>query len=118
MRRPRSVPSALLLAASTLVLTARPARAQAPKAAEPSVAAANAAVLTQLPFADRQDFDDATRGFVGRGTPNVSVALTRDTFEAILLGRQTLAQALQQKAITAPAESLFRQGSSKRCTVG
>jgi len=65
------------------------------------VAAANAAVLTQLPFADRQDFDDATRGFVGRGTPNVSVALTRDTFEAILLGRQTLAQALQQKAITA-----------------
>ena len=31
----------------------------------PSVAAANARVLTELPFADRQDFEDATRGFVG-----------------------------------------------------
>ena len=59
---------ALLLAATTLVLAASSARAQAPKAAEPPVAAANAAVLTQLPFADRQDFDDATRGFIGTTT--------------------------------------------------
>ncbi len=43
----------------------RPALAQAPKPAEPAVAVANAAVLTQLPFADRQDFADATRGFLG-----------------------------------------------------
>ena len=48
-----------------LFLPARPALAQAPKAAEPSVATANARLLTQLPFADRQDFDDATRGFIG-----------------------------------------------------
>jgi alkyl sulfatase BDS1-like metallo-beta-lactamase superfamily hydrolase len=40
------------------------ALAQQPKAAEPAVAAANRTVLSQLPFADRQDFDDATRGFV------------------------------------------------------
>ena len=33
--------------------------------AEPSVAAANAAVLGELPFANRQDFTDAERGFVG-----------------------------------------------------
>jgi alkyl sulfatase BDS1-like metallo-beta-lactamase superfamily hydrolase len=32
--------------------------------AEPSVAARNAAVLGELPFADRQDFVDAERGFV------------------------------------------------------
>lgn len=34
------------------------------KPAEPSVAAANRAVLAQLPFADRQDFEDASRGFI------------------------------------------------------
>jgi alkyl sulfatase BDS1-like metallo-beta-lactamase superfamily hydrolase len=32
--------------------------------AEPSVAARNAAVLGELPFADRQDFIDAERGFI------------------------------------------------------
>jgi alkyl sulfatase BDS1-like metallo-beta-lactamase superfamily hydrolase len=32
--------------------------------AEPSVAAANAAVLDQLPFGNRQDFVDAERGFI------------------------------------------------------
>jgi alkyl sulfatase BDS1-like metallo-beta-lactamase superfamily hydrolase len=40
------------------------ALAQQPKAAEPAVAAANRAALSQLPFADRQDFEDAMRGFV------------------------------------------------------
>jgi alkyl sulfatase BDS1-like metallo-beta-lactamase superfamily hydrolase len=39
-------------------------RAQQPKGAEPAVAAANQAVLTQLPFAGRQDFEDAMRGFI------------------------------------------------------
>jgi alkyl sulfatase BDS1-like metallo-beta-lactamase superfamily hydrolase len=34
------------------------------KPAEPIVAAANKAVLSQLPFSDRQDFEDAQRGFV------------------------------------------------------
>ncbi len=38
--------------------------AQAPRAAEPDVVARNRAVLSDLPFSDRQDFDDATRGFV------------------------------------------------------
>jgi alkyl sulfatase BDS1-like metallo-beta-lactamase superfamily hydrolase len=38
--------------------------AQMPKAAEPAVAAANRAILEQLPFTDRQDFEDAMRGFV------------------------------------------------------
>ena len=38
--------------------------AQAPRAAEPDVVARNRAVLSDLPFSDRQDFDDAMRGFV------------------------------------------------------
>jgi len=38
--------------------------AQTPKPAEPAVAAANRAVLSQLSFGDRQDFEDATRGFI------------------------------------------------------
>ena len=38
--------------------------AQAPRAAEPDVVARNRAVLSELPFSDRQDFDDAMRGFV------------------------------------------------------
>src|SRR5258708_5210039 len=37
----------------------------APKAAEPATVQANAALAKTLPFANRQDFDDATRGFVG-----------------------------------------------------
>src|SRR5579871_794852 len=41
-----------------------PAPAQQPKAAEPSVAASNRAVLSQLPFSDRRDFEDAARGFI------------------------------------------------------
>lgn len=35
------------------------------KTAEPAVKASNAAVLKDLPFADRQDFTDAERGFLG-----------------------------------------------------
>jgi len=38
--------------------------AQESKPAEPTVAAASQAVRAQLPFTDRQDFEDATRGFV------------------------------------------------------
>jgi alkyl sulfatase BDS1-like metallo-beta-lactamase superfamily hydrolase len=47
------------------------AAAQAPRDAEPPVAAANRAVLSQLPFAGRQDFDDARRGFVAT-VPNAA----------------------------------------------
>ena len=35
-----------------------------PKPAHPTVVAANAAVAAELPFADRQDFEDAARGFI------------------------------------------------------
>lgn len=45
-------------------ILAWPAQAQEGKPAQPDVAAANQAVLSQLPFADRQDFEDATRGFI------------------------------------------------------
>jgi alkyl sulfatase BDS1-like metallo-beta-lactamase superfamily hydrolase len=48
------------------VLTATVASAQSPqsKPAEPNVAAANRSLQSQLPFGDRQDFEDATRGFI------------------------------------------------------
>jgi alkyl sulfatase BDS1-like metallo-beta-lactamase superfamily hydrolase len=36
----------------------------APKAAEPAVKAKNASLLDALPFDDRQDFEDAERGFI------------------------------------------------------
>ncbi len=39
------------------------------KQAEPGVTEANRQVLTELPFADRQDFDDAMRGFVATTAP-------------------------------------------------
>ncbi len=39
--------------------------------AEPSVSARNRAVRSELPFADRQDFDDAMRGFVAT-VPNTA----------------------------------------------
>ena len=39
------------------------------KPAEPGVAAANRQVLEELPFADRQDFDDAMRGVVATTAP-------------------------------------------------
>jgi alkyl sulfatase BDS1-like metallo-beta-lactamase superfamily hydrolase len=41
-----------------------PAQSQQTKPAEPNVAAANQAVQSQLPFNDRQDFEDAMRGFI------------------------------------------------------
>jgi alkyl sulfatase BDS1-like metallo-beta-lactamase superfamily hydrolase len=47
------------------IAAALPARAQEPKPAEPAVRAANRAVLSALPFVDRDDFDDAARGFMG-----------------------------------------------------
>ncbi|MFF2383207.1 alkyl/aryl-sulfatase [Streptomyces sp. NPDC058108] len=41
------------------------AESSEPRAAEPGIAAANAAVRERFPFDDRQDFEDAERGFVG-----------------------------------------------------
>src|SRR5258707_15429140 len=48
------------------VFTITPALAQiARKGPEPATLKANADMAKSLPFADRQDFDDATKGFVG-----------------------------------------------------
>jgi alkyl sulfatase BDS1-like metallo-beta-lactamase superfamily hydrolase len=46
-----------------------PGHAEQTSPAEPSVVAANSAVLSQMPFSDRQDFEDANRGFIAT-TPN------------------------------------------------
>src|SRR5258708_20957123 len=48
-----------------------PPPAEKAKPAEPKVAAANQAVLSQLPFSDRQDFEDAKRGFIAT-TPDTA----------------------------------------------
>ncbi|HEX4369709.1 MAG TPA: alkyl sulfatase dimerization domain-containing protein [Rhizomicrobium sp.] len=45
-------------------ILATSAHGQEAKPAQPDVAAANQAVLAQLPFGDRQDFEDANRGFI------------------------------------------------------
>lgn len=42
----------------------------APKPVSAVIAEQNRALLTQLPFEDRQDFEDATRGLVARREPN------------------------------------------------
>lgn len=55
------VPSAYLFGQSQ---TDAASHAQAPMPAEPSVVTANRAVLSELPFSDRQDFEDANRGFI------------------------------------------------------
>ena len=48
------------------IFTITPALAQiAPKGPEPATLKANADMAKSLPFADRQDFDDAMKGFVG-----------------------------------------------------
>lgn len=54
----------LMLGLATTLPPATWAWAQTPRAAEPDVAARNRAVLGELPFDDRRDFDDAMRGFV------------------------------------------------------
>src|SRR5258706_11288324 len=53
--------TACFIAVMTIV---PPAQSQQTKPAEPNVAAANRAVQSQLPFSDRQDFEDAMRGFI------------------------------------------------------
>ncbi len=68
----RSLPMPALIASVTpislvlLATLAQPERtwAQAARDAEPAVKRANDAVRQQLPFGDRQDFEDATRGLI------------------------------------------------------
>jgi alkyl sulfatase BDS1-like metallo-beta-lactamase superfamily hydrolase len=59
-RNGRARLAALLLGVAAVI----PAKAQEAKPAQPDIAAANRAVLGALPFEDRQDFDDAMRGFI------------------------------------------------------
>jgi alkyl sulfatase BDS1-like metallo-beta-lactamase superfamily hydrolase len=54
-----------LLGVACAVADGAPAQQIAPKDAEPATRAANAALERTLPFADRADFDDPRRGFVG-----------------------------------------------------
>ncbi len=61
----KNVVAITILALGLLVSSAASAQTSAaPKPAEPSVRTSNRVVLSELPFADRQDFDDAMRGFV------------------------------------------------------
>ena len=69
MKNSTNLRTGRLAQAICLVTLLNPANAQQPMPAEPPVAAANRALLSQLPFADRQDFEDANRGFIGT-TPN------------------------------------------------
>ena len=48
-----------------IVLSFAAAAQTGPKDAEPSTRASNAALLGALPFADREDFEAAGRGFIG-----------------------------------------------------
>jgi alkyl sulfatase BDS1-like metallo-beta-lactamase superfamily hydrolase len=68
-RQTRGLPQAIGLIA--LITFLNQAHAQQPMPAEPAVEAANRAVVRQLPFGDRQDFEDANRGFIAT-TPNSS----------------------------------------------
>ncbi|MEO8896334.1 MAG: alkyl sulfatase dimerization domain-containing protein, partial [Rhizomicrobium sp.] len=49
---------------AAILCAVAPLQAQEAKPAQPDVAAANRAVLSQLPFDDRQDFEDAMRGYI------------------------------------------------------
>ena len=64
MRHPLASSLLSLLAVIASTTSIPLSQAQQQKGAEPAVATANQAVLTQLPFADRQDFEDAMRGFI------------------------------------------------------
>jgi hypothetical protein len=65
---PRARWTACFIAITTIV---HPAQCQQTKPAEPNVAAANRAVQSQLPFSDRQDFEDAMQGFIAT-TPDAA----------------------------------------------
>lgn len=85
----------LLLVALCPAMTAM-AQPAPRKSSEPGVAAANRQVRTDLPFADRQDFDDAMRGFVattpGGATPDRYAFLAGDAPETVNPSLWRLAQ--------------------------
>ena len=55
----------ILAVCAILVGNARLATSAEPKAAEPATQAANDSVRSRLPFANRDDYQDAERGFIG-----------------------------------------------------
>ena len=69
MKHPVAIAILTLGLLASSVASAQPPAA--PRAAEPLVSASNRAVRSELPFADRQDFDDALRGFVAT-VPNAA----------------------------------------------
>ena len=76
-----------------------------PKDAEPLVKQANAAVLGQLPFAKRQDFEDARRGFVA----TVPDLIVRGTDDREVWNLRDYAFLLQDTAPATVNPSLWRQ---------
>jgi len=60
----RSLMGSVMIMAVPLAMPGAQA-SELPKAATAATQQANAAMLTQMPFADRQDFDDAQRGWLG-----------------------------------------------------
>lgn len=64
MKATMAVAPALLCALAAASAVAQTPAAQGPKDATEATRAANRAMLTELPMADRQSFDDARRGFV------------------------------------------------------
>lgn len=67
---PRTAPpSALCLFLLLHAVTVQAADADAPKPASAATVEANQSVLRRLPFADRRDFEDASRGFIACDEP-------------------------------------------------
>ncbi|WP_095148325.1 alkyl/aryl-sulfatase [Pseudomonas sp. Irchel s3a18] len=64
----------LLAALITACLAQSVAAAQAPVAASPLTAASNAAVLKQLPFSDRTDYESVNRGLIAPFTDPIKTA--------------------------------------------
>ncbi|MEV0247532.1 alkyl sulfatase dimerization domain-containing protein [Nocardia sp. NPDC050712] len=88
--------------------------AATPKPASESIVRQNKALLRQLPFADTQDFDDATRGLIARRSPNAvtdgdgTVLWDNDTY-SFLEGEapDTVNPSLWRQSTLAAIEGLF-----------
>jgi alkyl sulfatase BDS1-like metallo-beta-lactamase superfamily hydrolase len=95
----------LLLAALFLSGLSSHAIAQGPKEAALTTKAANAALLKTLPFSDRQDFEDAQRGFIG----TLPDALVKNARDEVLWSLKDYAFLQQQEAPPTVNPSLWRQ---------
>ncbi|TPQ39472.1 alkyl/aryl-sulfatase [Cupriavidus pinatubonensis] len=93
------------LAAAAMCLLGPVHAAESPKAATAATAKANAAVLQQLPFANRQDFEDAQRGFLGTLDSNE----IRDAQGRVVWSLDTYAFLRDARAPDTVNPSLWRQ---------